>query len=37
MLADMDATFRKWFGEEFVKAYEEQLERLEFERGEQRR
>ena len=37
MLADMDATFRKWFGEEFVKAYEEQLERLEVERGERNR
>jgi type VI secretion system FHA domain protein len=36
MLADMDATFRKWFGEEFVKAYEEQLERLEVERGERK-
>jgi type VI secretion system FHA domain protein len=34
LLHDMDATFRKWFGEEFVKAYEEQLERLEFERRE---
>jgi type VI secretion system FHA domain protein len=34
LLADMDATFRKWFGEEFVKAYEEQLERLEAERRE---
>jgi type VI secretion system FHA domain protein len=37
ILADMDATFRKWFGEEFVKAYEEQLERLEFERSERNR
>jgi type VI secretion system FHA domain protein len=34
LLQDMDATFRKWFGEEFVKAYEEQLERLELERRE---
>lgn len=34
LLKDMDATFRKWFGEEFVKAYEEQLERLELERRE---
>jgi type VI secretion system protein len=34
LLKDMDATFRKWFGEEFVKAYEEQLERLETERRE---
>jgi type VI secretion system FHA domain protein len=33
LLRDMDSTFRKWFGEEFVKAYEEQLERLEAERG----
>lgn len=32
LLLDVDATFRKWFGEEFVKAYEEQLERLETER-----
>lgn len=32
LLKDVDATFRKWFGEEFVKAYEEQLERLEAER-----
>ena len=36
LLEDMDATFRKWFGEEFVKAYEEQLERLEFERSERK-
>jgi type VI secretion system protein len=34
LLQDMDATFRKWFGDEFVKAYEEQLERLEVERRE---
>ena len=32
LLLDVDGTFRKWFGEEFVKAYEEQLERLETER-----
>jgi type VI secretion system FHA domain protein len=34
LLKDVDATFRRWFGEEFVKAYEEQLERLEAERRE---
>ena len=28
LLADPDATFRKLFGEEFARAYEEQLERL---------
>jgi type VI secretion system FHA domain protein len=32
LLLDVDGAFRKWFGEEFVKAYEEQLERLETER-----
>jgi type VI secretion system FHA domain protein len=32
MIEDAEGTFRKWFGEEFVKAYEEQLKRLETER-----
>jgi type VI secretion system FHA domain protein len=32
MIEDAEGTFRKWFGEEFVKAYEEQLHRLETER-----
>ena len=32
LLQDVDGAFRKWFGEEFVKAYEDQLERLEAER-----
>jgi predicted component of type VI protein secretion system len=28
MVSDADAVFRELFGEEFAKAYEEQLERL---------
>jgi type VI secretion system FHA domain protein len=36
LLVDVDAAFRKWFGEEFVKAYEEQLERLETERQQRK-
>jgi len=37
LMKDVDATFRRWFGEEFVKAYEEQLERLEAERRDRPR
>ena len=37
LMKDVDATFRRWFGEEFVKAYEEQLERLEAERRDRQR
>jgi type VI secretion system FHA domain protein len=37
LLKDVDATFRRWFGEEFVKAYEDQIERLEAERRDKSR
>jgi len=30
---DVDAAFRRWFGEEFAKAYDEQLEQLKADRG----
>lgn len=37
MVKDPDTNFREWFGEEFAKAYEEQLERLKAQRrGEKR-
>jgi type VI secretion system FHA domain protein len=37
MVRDPDTNFREWFGEEFAKAYEEQLERLKAQRrGEER-
>jgi type VI secretion system protein ImpI len=32
MVKDPDTNFREWFGEEFAKAYEEQLERLKAQR-----
>ena len=32
MIKDPEATFRRLFGEEFAKAYEEQLKRLKAER-----
>jgi type VI secretion system FHA domain protein len=34
LLKDIDVTYRRWFGEEFIAAYEEQLERLEAQRRE---